>query len=49
MPGIATAVRNGHVMVAVFSQSRVVELDRTGKVVRQYQTPGYEPFLARQR
>ena len=48
-PGIATAVRNGHVMSAAFYQSNVVQLDRTGKVVWEYQTPGYQPFLARQR
>lgn len=48
-PGIATAVRNGHVMVASFYQSSVAQLDRTGKVVWQHQTPGYHPFLARQR
>jgi len=47
--GIATAVRNGHVMTAAFYQSNVVQLDRTGKVVWQHQTPGYQPFLARKR
>jgi HEAT repeat protein len=51
-PGIttATAVRNGHVVVANYYNGNVVELDRAGKVVWQYNTPpGYNPFLARQR
>jgi hypothetical protein len=42
-------MRNGHFVVAVFSQSAVIQLDRTGKVVWRYETPGYNPFLARQR
>ena len=49
LAGIATEVRNGHKIVALTYQSMVVELNRAGKVVWQYQTPGYEPFLARQR
>jgi hypothetical protein len=49
LTGIPTAVRNGHMVVALYSQSNVVQLDRAGKVVWQYQTPGYHPFLARQR
>jgi hypothetical protein len=47
--GVATAVRNGHVMVAIYSQSAVVQTDRSGRVVWRYQTAGYNPFLARQR
>jgi hypothetical protein len=49
LAGIPTAVRNGHMVVALYAQSNVVQLDRAGKVVWQYQTPGYHPFLARQR
>jgi RNA polymerase sigma factor (sigma-70 family) len=48
-PGIATATRTGGVLVAVFYQSRVVEVDRAGKVVWQYQVQGFNPFLARRR
>jgi hypothetical protein len=35
--------------LAIFSQSAVIELDRTGKTVWRYETPGYNPFLARKR
>jgi hypothetical protein len=48
-PGVTTAVRNGHFMVANFYQSEVVELDRAGKTVWRYAVPGYNPFLARRR
>ena len=48
-PGILTEVRNGHFMCAVFSQSNVIELDRSGKTVWRYEVPGYHPFLARKR
>jgi outer membrane protein assembly factor BamB len=47
--GIGSAVRNGHVLVALYAQGSVVQLDRTGKVVWRYETAGYNPFLARQR
>jgi hypothetical protein len=49
-PGMATAVRNGHVIIANYSAGQVSELDRAGNTVWQYQAaPGYNPFLARQR
>jgi HEAT repeat protein len=48
-PGISTEVRNGHYIVASFSQSVVIELDRTGKTVWRYEVPGYQPFIARKR
>jgi HEAT repeat protein len=48
-PGIITEVRNGHFIVASFSQSIVIELDRTGKTVWRYEVPGYQPFIARKR
>jgi HEAT repeat protein len=48
-PGIVTATRTGHIICAVFYQSTVLELDRSGKTVWRYETPGYQPFLARRR
>jgi hypothetical protein len=36
-------------VVAIYSQERVVEVDRAGRVVWQYQVPGFNPFLARKR
>lgn len=49
VPGIATEVRNRHLLVASFSQSAVLELDRSGKAVWRHEVPGYNPFLARKR
>jgi RNA polymerase sigma factor (sigma-70 family) len=49
LTGIATEARNGHLTVANLYQSRVVRVDRSGRVVWQCQTPGFNPFLARQR
>src|SRR5262249_52432670 len=37
--GIPTATRDGHLVVAIYSQSRVVQVDRSGRVVWQCQTP----------
>jgi hypothetical protein len=48
-PGVVTGVRNGHFMVAVFSGSAVVELDRLRKIVWRHEVPGFSPFLARKR
>jgi hypothetical protein len=48
-PGIFTAVRNGHFMVAHFSQGAVVEIDRSGKTVWRHEVPGYSPIRARKR
>jgi hypothetical protein len=48
-PGILTDVRNGHFLAASFSQSAVIELDRTGKSMWRHEVPGYHPFLARRR
>jgi len=48
-PGILTEVRNGHFMCAVYSQSAVIELDRSGKTVWRYEVPGYNPIRARKR
>jgi len=48
-PGVITEVRNGHFIVAIFSQNAVIELDRTGKTVWRHEVPGYHPFLARRR
>jgi hypothetical protein len=45
----ATAMRNGHLMVTHYYDRQVVQLDRAGRAVWQYQTAGYNPFLARQR
>jgi HEAT repeat protein len=48
-PGVVTEVRNGHLMLAIFTQGTVAELDRSGKTVWRYEVPGYNPFLARKR
>jgi hypothetical protein len=48
-PGIVTEVRNGHLMLAIYTQGAVTELDRSGKTVWRYEVPGYNPFLARKR
>jgi hypothetical protein len=48
-PGILTDIRNAHFLAAGFAQSAVIELDRTGKTVWRYETPGYHPFIARKR
>jgi RNA polymerase sigma factor (sigma-70 family) len=47
--GIPTVARNGHKVVGLYAQSNVVELDRSGKVVWEYATSGYLPFMARRR
>jgi RNA polymerase sigma factor (sigma-70 family) len=48
-PGLTTEVRNGHLMVAGYSQGAVIELDRSGKTVWRHEVPGYNPVLARKR
>jgi outer membrane protein assembly factor BamB len=52
MPGFTSATRlqNGHTLVASDTRTlSVVELDGTGQVVWQYQTPGFGPYRARRR
>ena len=48
-PGLLTEVRNGHFMLAFYTQNAVVELDRNGRTVWRHEVPGYNPFLARKR
>jgi HEAT repeat protein len=47
--GMGTAIRNGHVMMASYYEGRVFELDGAGNTIWQYETTGYNPFMARQR
>jgi HEAT repeat protein len=48
-PGIPTRLANGHTLVPAQTNTRLVELDRTGKVVNEYKDLNYRPWRVSRR